>query len=407
MRAALLSIGSELMHGFLTDTNSTFLAQELQALGVDVVGIFGVGDDLPQIIRTFERALEDADIVVATGGIGPTDDDLTREAVAAVRGEEVVVDSAVEATILRFFQARGGTMPAQNRKQAWIIPSATLLDNPMGTAPGWLVAHGSKRIVIMPGVPREMRRMWLEQAVPRLLPMIGSAVIVTRTIKTIGIGESALEQQILPIIRSAGPIVATYAKDDGVHVRISAIGEERSAVESAVDATEAAVRDILQPFIYGDLSTSLADAVLLPLARSGARLHVTEVGSAGMLRHTLEDSDVADIVIADTTVRTWTHATTVFGNLDPAALARASVDETLHNAAVPDVAVALVVQLTQGDNRDRATGDVAMAVSVNGQLYERQHRVTAIAHEVRRRAVMWSLDFVWTTLRDAAAAHQA
>ncbi len=403
MRAAILSIGSELMHGFLTDTNATFLTQELQALGVDVVSIFGVGDDLPRIIRTFERALEDADIVVATGGIGPTDDDLTREAVAAVRGEQVVVDPVVEATILGFFQARGGTMPSQNRKQAWIIPSATLLHNPMGTAPGWLVQHGDRRIVIMPGVPREMRRMWQEQAVPLLLPTLGSAVIVSRTIKTIGIGESALETAILPIIRSAGPIVATYAKDDGVHVRISAVGDVRDEVEAAVNATEDAVREVLAQYMYGGLDTTLADAVLFPLARAGTRLHVTEVGSAGLLRNTLEDSDHTDTVVAQTTVLTWSDGVTRFGDLEPLQMAEEILAQSAAEATGGTVC-ALVVHAQSGDTRDRTTGDITILIARNGAVVHREHRVTAIIPEIRRRAVMWTLDFLWATLRDAEAA---
>ncbi|MEX1158034.1 MAG: molybdopterin-binding protein, partial [Thermomicrobiales bacterium] len=208
MRAAILSIGSELMHGYLTDTNATFLTQEMNALGIEPVGVSQVGDELPRIVTAFRRALEDADLVIATGGIGPTDDDLTREAVAEVVGEQPKVDEVIADGIRRFFTMRGSVMPEQNTKQAWMISSAESLANPMGTAPGWFVRHGDKRIVIMPGVPREMFRMWREQAVPRVLAGSSGRSIVSRTLKTIGIGESAVETEIHEIIRRGQPTVA-------------------------------------------------------------------------------------------------------------------------------------------------------------------------------------------------------
>ncbi|RIK37130.1 MAG: competence/damage-inducible protein A, partial [Chloroflexi bacterium] len=258
MRAAILSIGSELMQGFLTDTNATFLTQELSAIGVDTVAVFQVGDNLDRIVTMFRRALDDADIVIASGGIGPTEDDLTREAIAAVCAEEVYVNENIVEDIRSFFASRGIVMPDQNVKQAWLIPSAESLANPMGTAPGWFVRHNGKVIACMPGVPREMRRMFLEQVVPRILPLLSGSVIVSRTLKTIGIGESAAEQAILDIIHEGYPVVATYAKNDGVHIRITAVSESSDASQHAVDAMESRLRERIGQYVYGYLEDSLA-----------------------------------------------------------------------------------------------------------------------------------------------------
>ncbi|HYO31190.1 MAG TPA: competence/damage-inducible protein A, partial [Thermomicrobiales bacterium] len=135
MRAYILSIGSELIHGHLTDTNATFLAQEMVATGIELLHVVQVGDDLDRLSSALRAAVAEADLVVCTGGVGPTDDDLTREAIAAVVGEEPVVDPSLLETVRGFFVSRGVDMPERNAKQAWLIPSAEPLPNPVGTAP--------------------------------------------------------------------------------------------------------------------------------------------------------------------------------------------------------------------------------------------------------------------------------
>ena len=166
MRAHVLSIGAELLLGHLTDTNATYLAQELAAQGIELVGVSQVGDDVERITDILRTALDNASVIICTGGVGPTEDDLTREGIAALVGEQPEVDPESRQRIEAFFAGRGQAMPERNAKQAWLIPSAEALPNPVGTAPGWFVRFGDARIVAMPGVPREMFRMWREQALP-------------------------------------------------------------------------------------------------------------------------------------------------------------------------------------------------------------------------------------------------
>ncbi|MGB3328024.1 MAG: competence/damage-inducible protein A, partial [Thermomicrobiales bacterium] len=199
MRAYILSIGSELLLGHITDTNATYLSQYLAANGIELIHVTSTGDDFPELVDTVRGALAKADLVICSGGIGPTDDDLTREAIAEVVGETPTVDPELLEDLKAFFANRGAAMPERNAKQAWTIPSAEVLPNPVGTAPGWFVTvqgETPKYIVTMPGVPREMFRMWVEQAMPRILERSGNHVIDTLIIKTIGIGESAAEQEI-------------------------------------------------------------------------------------------------------------------------------------------------------------------------------------------------------------------
>ena len=281
MRAHVLSIGSELILGHLTDTNATFLAQELVAQGIELLHVTQVGDDLPRLTATLRSAAAEADLVICTGGVGPTDDDLTREAIAAFVGQTPAVDRALLEGIRVFFAGRGLTMPERNAKQAWLIPAAEPLPNPVGTAPGWFVRHDGRIVVAMPGVPREMYRMWREQVLPRLQPSLPARAIRSTVLKTLGIGESAVAELIDDLIKREQPVVATYAKDDGVQVHVTAVGATEAAATGALESTASEVRSRLRDFVYGEGDESLPSALAARLRERGATLGIFEVGTGG------------------------------------------------------------------------------------------------------------------------------
>src|SRR3989442_1339435 len=209
-KAELLSIGTELLLGQIVDTNANYLAGRLALLGIDCLHMQTVGDNLGRAKQAVERALSRSDLVVATGGLGPTEDDLTREAIAAALGETPAVDPALEAELVAWFSGRGILMPDRNRKQAWLIPSARALPNPNGTAPGWDVKKDGKRIGAMPGVPREMTPRW-ESVEPSLTR---GGALRWRTLKLLGIGESAVEEKLAELVHPTGPAAPTDAKND-------------------------------------------------------------------------------------------------------------------------------------------------------------------------------------------------
>src|SRR5690349_10971810 len=191
MRSEIISCGTELLLGHITDTNATYLAQSLASLGIDLYFVSQVGDNLGRIIETLRRAWERSDLVIMTGGLGPTEDDLTREAISALLSETMQVDPQLEAELRSNFSSRHISMPERNLKQATLIPSARALHNPRGTAPGWFVEKEAHIIVAMPGVPREMYRMWEEEAVPQLASYTGGSIF-TRIFRVSGLGESAV-----------------------------------------------------------------------------------------------------------------------------------------------------------------------------------------------------------------------
>ncbi|MGH9175025.1 MAG: molybdopterin-binding protein, partial [Vicinamibacterales bacterium] len=327
-------------------------------------------------------------------------DDLTREAVSEICGEPPEVDVGIADHIRRYFALRGSLMPEQNVKQAWMIPSAETLANPMGTAPGWFVRHDGRVIVIMPGVPREMVRMWREQAVPSLLPSLAGQSIVSRTLKTLGIGESAAEREIIEIVRRGAPTVATYAKDDGVHIRITAIAADRSTAELAVATAEKEIRERIGRYVYGYLDDPIEEVILRAAADRGYRVAIWEAGNAGRLSVLLEECGLSDDVIVEARTTSYKHAIDVTGADDePAAVASACVAGPMTRDAA-SLGVAVAVDIQPGESADRSRGQIAIALSSESGVRVREATVSAVPHEIRRRATLSALDFLWTSLRD-------
>ncbi len=283
MKAEIVSIGTELLLGTITDTNASYLAQRLAALGIDCYYISQVGDNLSRLTATLQRAWERSDLVVATGGLGPTLDDLTREAIAGMLDETPYVSPELEARLRHFIASRSLKMPARNVKQATLIPSAEPLLNPVGTAPGWWVnrqrGDEQRLLVAMPGVPFEMKRMWQNEVEPRLRSLT-STIIVSRTLKVLGLGESAVEEMVDDLMAGANPTLAPYAKQDGIHLRITAKASNRAQAEEMIARLEAQVRQRLGDAIYAADDESPHSAVADLLRSQGLRCALLEVGSA-------------------------------------------------------------------------------------------------------------------------------
>lgn len=365
MRAEILSIGTELLLGQILDTNAQYLAGRLAALGIDLLHISTVGDNLTRCRQALERALGRSDLVVCTGGLGPTEDDLTREAIAAALGEEPAVDAVLEQELRAWFGGRGQPMPERNRKQAWLIPSARAIPNPNGTAPGWDVRRGSTRIVAMPGVPREMTPMWERHIEPTLIP---DAVLRSRTLKLLGIGESAVEEALGELVRSTAPTVATYAKNDGVHVRITDKAADAATADARIGAMEATIRERLGQYVWGSDGETLGGVVGRALVARGWRLATAESLSGGDIARTLAETPGAE---------TWLERAVV--------LPHAAADAL--ESAIADTGVEVRLLVPQGD----ASAELVAITP------ERRIPVTirfgSIA-EGRRRALLGGLDLL-------------
>lgn len=288
--AELLSIGTELTVGETRDTNAGDIARDLTQNGVAVRRIQALPDDLDVVRRAFETALREVDLVVSTGGLGPTPDDLTREAIAAALDEAPTVDPEIEAWLRELWARRGMPFPELNLKQAWLLPSATAVPNGNGTAPGWWVDGPDDRVIVaLPGPPREMRPMWGDWVLPRLHERGLGRDVDLRTLRLAGIGESQIADLLGALLTAKNPVVATYARIDAVDVRISATADAasgdrpaRTAAEVA-DLAEAEVLARVGDHVWARGSTTWADAVGAELGRLGWTLAAVEFGTTGTL----------------------------------------------------------------------------------------------------------------------------
>lgn len=288
MRAEILSCGTELLLGHITDTNATYLAQSLSALGIDLYFVSQVGDNQGRIVETLKRAWERSDLIVMTGGLGPTEDDLARESISALLGETMQVDPTLENELRTYFSNRRARMPERNVKQATLIPSAKVLPNPVGTAPGWWAEKDRHIIIAMPGVPREMYRMWEQEAIPRLRPYTGG-LIFTQILRVSGLGESAVEERLVSLIHSNNPTIATYAKSDAIDVRITAKADTSEEAERLVSDMEVQVRQILGHHVFGTNKETLQSVVGSLLQARNQTLAVMESFTGGLLSSVITD----------------------------------------------------------------------------------------------------------------------
>jgi nicotinamide-nucleotide amidase len=288
MRAEILSCGTELLLGHITDTNATYLAQSLAAQGIDLYHVSQVGDNQERVVELLRQAWQRSELIIMTGGLGPTEDDLTREAISELLGETMALDPILEKQLRERYAHASFVMPQSNLKQATLIPSAQSITNPVGSAPGWWVEKDKHIVVAMPGVPREMFRMWENEVVPRLASYTGG-LIFTRLLRVYGLGESVVEELLEPLIHTTNPTLATYAKTDAVDVRITAKSERSDDARQLVAAMEEKARALLGTHVFGIEGDTLASVIGRILQERKQTLGVMESLTGGLLASTITD----------------------------------------------------------------------------------------------------------------------
>ena len=290
MRAEIVSIGTELLMGETVDTNSTYLATELAKLGVDLHWVTKVGDDPGRLFEALERAWTRSDVTLTSGGLGPTSDDLTRESIAQVFGEEMTVQDEMLKHLRGLFAGRGTPMPETNVKQATLIPSAEAIPNPIGTAPGWWAEKNGHVIVAMPGPPREIQRMWSYEVAPRLKAMNPDVAIVTRTLKTFGISEGGLDEMLTPLFKSENPLLGIYSKQDGIHLRAIATAPTEDEARRLIVPMEREIRRAVgDDAIWGEDDDTPESMTAAVLGQRGLTLGIMESFTGGLLASNLAE----------------------------------------------------------------------------------------------------------------------
>ena len=290
MKAEIMGIGTELLMGELTDTNSSWIASRLPALGIELQWVSIIGDDLPRLTEAFKQGMERSDIIFTTGGLGPTQDDLTREAIAAAFGETPIIQQEVVEDLERYFAARGGPMPQHNIKQANLIPSARFVPNRNGTAPGWWAARDGKIIICMPGPPGENQSMWEEQVEPQLAGLIEDEVTITRNIKTMGMSEGAVDEIVSEFFGVENPYLGIYSKADGIHLRVIARAKDTATAYAMIAPVEKAIHERLGEYVWGYDDDTPEQAAGKSLMEKSLSVAVMEMCTGGALANSITDN---------------------------------------------------------------------------------------------------------------------
>jgi nicotinamide-nucleotide amidase len=288
MRAEIVTTGTELLLGQIDDTNATYLARQLRDLGIDLFFRTTVGDNEARTAQALEQALARADLVITTGGLGPTVDDVTREAVARVTGRPLVLHEHLLGQIEAFFSRLGARMSENNRRQAFLPEGCIPIENPVGTAPSWIVEDERGTIISLPGVPSEMRYLMGASVVPYLQQRLGrQEVLVTRILRTVAVGESRIDEIIADLEASRNPTVGLSAHPGQTDIRIVAKAATEAEAEALVSGFEEKIRQRLGAAIYATGQATLESVVAGLLAERGTTLAVAETLTMGDLTRRL------------------------------------------------------------------------------------------------------------------------
>ncbi|NSW83083.1 MAG: competence/damage-inducible protein A [Syntrophothermus sp.] len=291
-QAYIISTGTELLLGDVVETNSVFISRRLASMGIRVVGKSVVGDSRSSLEKAFKLGLEIADIVIATGGLGPTRDDLTKEVACGVMGCSLELRPEEVARIREFFKRRNRDMPESNLRQAMFPPEARVLSNPRGTAPGMFLEKDGRTVILLPGPPREMQPMFSEEVEPLLRQKLGekTGLVKTRVIKVIGPGESKVEEMIKEFLdEPRGVSIALLAEEGEIHVRITCEGEDHEQVETRLAALETGLVKTLGQNVFGYDNDTLAAVVSCMLRERGLRVAFAESCTGGLLAKMVTD----------------------------------------------------------------------------------------------------------------------
>lgn len=409
MTAEIVSVGTELLLGQIVDTHAPVMARILAECGIGCVRRSTIGDNRERLVAELKEALERADVVVTIGGLGPTMDDLTRDAIAEALGDDLVTNDEILARLKGFFAERNIAWVESNARQAQVPASGQPIDNPNGTAPGLHVSKNGKTVLALPGPKGEFNPM-ADGPVRKILQSLtgDGTVIHSRTLRVVGIGESAVEDKVRDLMDGENPTVAPYAHLGEVHLRLTARAQGVEAAEKMIDPVDAEIRQRLGDAVFGTDATSLEQSILDALAKPGRTLSVAESMTGGDLasRLTAVPGHSATFVggVVTYTPRTKQALLGLPGDMldDP-------VSDEVARAMAECVRMRLGSTFSIGitgnagptaDKGDKPIGLVYIAVSGPNGTRSEEFRFRGVREDIRRRATQSAL----TMLREEIAA---
>ena len=334
MNAEIITIGTELLLGEIVDTNSAYIARTIRDIGVDLFYQTTVGDNEARAAAAISAALERADVVITTGGLGPTVDDVTREAVAMATGRPLEFRPDLLDQIAARFRRWGVKMSPNNRQQAYVPAGAIGLENPVGTAPCFIVESDAGSVISLPGVPREMTTMFENVVIPYLQEKMGApAVILARVLRTAGIGESRVDALIQDLERLSNPTVGLAAHAGQTDIRITAKASSVEQAEALIEPLVQELNDRLGINIYGEAAETVEEVVLSLLGMHGMTLAIAEAGTGGELDGRLAAVPAAERLVVQISSHTGWQALAADLELAPMDLLASSLADRAEAAA--------------------------------------------------------------------------
>ena len=411
MRCDVVAVGTELLLGQIVDTNSSWLGEQLAMAGIDSCVQVKVGDNLARMVKAIRQTLADADAIVICGGLGPTHDDITREAIAEVMGTTLEFDDEVGMVIAEMFASRNRRMPEINMRQAMVPVGAIVIPQRRGTAPGLICPVGDKVIYAVPGVPFELYEMFERAILPDLLLRGGSqSVIASRTLRTWGESESGLNERLHDVIgeldRVGNPTLAFLASGwEGIKVRLTAKADSHDAVQQILDDWERRVRAVVGDVVFGVDGDTMESVVLDMLRSRGLTLGLAESVTGGLVAGRLTNVPGSSEVLRGSIV---SYASEVKFDLlgvtpGPVVTEDVAVEMALGAQRVlgSDVALALtgVAGPTDQDGMKPGTLCVALALP-DGSTHSRTLQLPGVRDQMRQLSVISALDFLRRALAE-------
>jgi nicotinamide-nucleotide amidase len=388
MRAETISIGTELLLGEITDTNAVWIAQRLAEVGVDLYFRTTVGDNVGRIVDAIRHALTRADVIITTGGLGPTVDDMTREAVARATERALVLDENLLAQIRALFAKWNVPMSENNVRQAYIPRDATPIENPVGTAPCFIVEAEGKYIIALPGVPREMKHLMETRILPWLREKTGGEqIILSKTLRTCAVGESLVDSKITDLETSANPTVGLLAHPGQTDVRITAKAKTRAEAEALIEEMEARVRERLGDWIYGTGEESVEEVVARLLAARNWRISIAETNTGGKIAERLRARPEGARIVKSAML--LDHVS------DLSEANAATIAEQLRAVSGAEMALAVLGSVEAGQSLYSAeTGRTALALATAAETIRRSHSVGGTTEQAQVWVIVRALDMV-------------
>ena len=405
MTAEIICVGTELLLGNIVNTNAAFLSEKLAYLGINCYFQTVVGDNRDRLLSVINTALSRADILIFSGGLGPAEDDLTKETVAEALGKKLIRDKRAEQEIADYFALRGRIPTDNNWKQADVIEGCEILCNKNGTAPGIFVSEGEKTVILLPGPPLELKSMFTDSVMPKLQQKCGQ-VFYSETVKIVGPGESSVETQILDMLDTQdNPTIAPYAKTGEVHLRVTARAkDEKEAREKTAPVVEELYRRFGNAVYTTDADETLEMALTKLLIKKKYTMTTAESCTGGMIAARMVNAPGVSAVLKSGFITYANEAKEELLGVSHdtlekfGAVSRETAEEMAEGAAKAahtDAAVAVTgIAGPDGGTKEKPVGLVYIGVNVRGNVEVREYHFSGSRQKIRESVTAAALTFL-------------